>query len=318
MTATVDLTRWTPIRVSLDAGEPGVEWCYTGETRFDDPFFDQTIERCLRRPFPLLFRQTTPLSETARLVADSAPSEPAGFIFHASRCGSTLLSQMLAALPGVHVLSEASPVDTVLRARVASPGTSTDQLVSWVRTIVLALCRPGSTSVFKLDSWSTVELPVLRQAFPDVPWVFLYREPREIISSQLRRRGAHMIPGVLPAELFGLDAEEAVNLPAEDYCARVVAAICSAALDAREQDPERSLFVNYRTLPAVMPDAIAALFGVECGERERQVVLDVATRDAKNPVLLYDAGNAPRPSPAVAHAAARWAEPVYRRLEGIR
>ena len=316
MTGTLDLASWTPIRVSLSRETPMVEWCYTGETRFSDPFFDQTIEHCLRRPFPLLFRQTTPIADAERLVADTGVPEPAGFVFHASRCGSTLVSQMLAALPDAHVLSEPPPVDTVLRVRFAAPNVSHDQLVSWVRTIVLALARPGSRSFYKFDSWSTVDLRLIRRAFPDTPWVFLYREPAEIIASQLRRRGAQMIPGVLPLELFGLGAE-AVNLPPEDYCARVVAAILSAALEERVRDPGRSLFANYRTLPAGMLDAIAPLFSLELDGRERDAVLDVASRDAKNPALPYDAAQSLPPSPAVVRAATQWAQPLFDQLEAL-
>ncbi len=224
---------------------------------------------------------------------------------------------MLAALPDAHVLSEPPPVDTVLRMRYAAPNVSQDQLASWVRTIVLALSRPGSRSFYKFDSWSTVDLPLIRRAFPDTPWVFLYREPAEIIASQLRRRGAQMIPGVLPLELFGLGAE-AVNLPPEDYCARVVAAILSAALEVRARDPGRSLLANYRTLPAAMLDAIAPLFSLELESCERDAVQGVATRDAKNPALPYDAGHSPPPSPAVVRAATQWAEPLFDQLESAR
>jgi hypothetical protein len=238
-------------------------------------------------------------------------------VFHASRCGSTLLAQMLAALPDVHVLAEPPVVDTILRARYAWPQVSADQLASWVRTVVLALSRPGSKSVIKFDSWTTVDLPILRQAFPDVPWVFLYRDPAEIIASQLRRRGAHMIPGVLPPALFGLDTADAVGLPAEDYCARVLAAIFAAALRQCEDSPGRSAVANYRRLPAFMTDEVAPLFSLDCRDGTRAVVLEVATRDAKNPVLPYDPGTSAPASPGIAAAADRWAGSLYRRLEAL-
>ena len=46
---------------------------------------------------------------------------PSGFIFHMSRCGSTLAARMLAASPRNIVLSEADPIDYVLRAPCATP-----------------------------------------------------------------------------------------------------------------------------------------------------------------------------------------------------
>jgi hypothetical protein len=315
VTHTVDLATWTPIRVSLSGTTPMVEWCYTGDTQFSDPFFDQTIEWRLRRPFPLLFQQVMPIGETAELVAAAGPAEPAGFVFHASRCGSTLVSQMLAALPDVHMLSEPPPIDTTLRTRFTLPGVSDDQLVTWVRTIVLALARPGTRPVYKFDSWTTVDLRLIRQAFPDVPWIFVYREPAEIISSQMRVRGAHMIPGALPPGLFGMEIADALGLVPEDYCGRVLAAVLAAALAERERDPGRSLVVNYRRLPAAVLDEIAPLFGLACPDRE--AVLGVAGRDAKNPSLPFNPGSKAEPSPAEADAAARWALGLYEQLEAL-
>lgn len=316
MTAAVDLTGWTPIRVSFDGTTPMIDWCYTGKERFADSFFDQTVERCLRRPFSLLFRRAVPIHDVERLVAERP--DPAGFVFHASRCGSTLVSQMLAALPGAHVLSEPPPVDTILRSRFTQPGVSADGLASWVRTIVLALSRPGSRSFYKFDSWTAIDLPILRRAFPDVPWVFLYREPAEILGSQLRRRGAHMIPGVLPPELFGLGADGGVAVPPEVYCARVLSAILAAGLTELERNPGVSLAANYRRLPASMFDEIAPLFSLEVRDEDHRRMLDVARWDAKNPALEYDPGLAAVAMPEVAAAADHWAGPFYARLEALR
>src|SRR5215208_1425097 len=111
------LAGWVPIRLYREQSSAFVDWCYPGERRFTDPFFDQTVEQCLRHPFNLLFRHQTPI-ETLGQRHESHPGlPPAGFIFHLSRCGSTLITQMLAALAKNVVISEAAPIDSVLRAR---------------------------------------------------------------------------------------------------------------------------------------------------------------------------------------------------------
>ena len=74
-----------------------------------EPFFDLTIEDCLQDPYCLLFRRQTPLDVLAHLDNASSGSEPTGFIFHMSRCGSTLVSQLLATLPGYSMLMMISP-----------------------------------------------------------------------------------------------------------------------------------------------------------------------------------------------------------------
>src|SRR5262249_57696026 len=95
-------------------GGPLVDWWHLGGVRFTDPFFEQTIATAMAHPFNLLFR---PATQLRALAAPATPElRPAGLIFHMSRCGSTLVAQMLAALAGNVVLSEPTPLDHVLRA----------------------------------------------------------------------------------------------------------------------------------------------------------------------------------------------------------
>jgi hypothetical protein len=213
------------------------------------------------------------------------------------------------------VLSEPPPVDSILRARFQPAGVGEQELARWVRATILALSRPRLRTVVKFDSWSTVDLPVVRRAFPGVPWIFVYRDPADILASQLRQRGAQMIPGLLPPELFGLDLEEAAQVPPEEYCARVLQAIMEAGIAEHERDPAQSLVANYRSLPHLVADRVMPLFGLELGAGDQTRMADVARRDAKNPVLPYALEQRPAPSPAAVEAARRWAGPVYERLE---
>src|SRR6185369_5327085 len=134
---------------------------------------------------------------------------PQGFIFHMSRCGSTLVSRMLGSLPRSIVLSEAGPIDSVLRAGFRAPSLAEAEHVSWLRGMVSALGQrraPDDNRLFiKFDSWSIVYLGLIERAFPEVPWLFVYRDPVEVMVSQMLRRGAHFVPGVIEPEIFGLD-----------------------------------------------------------------------------------------------------------------
>src|SRR5215210_2699382 len=205
------LDGWTPIRVH-ERPEPVVEWCWMDGLTFDEPFFVQTVERALRTPFSLLFRQETSI---ALLDALAPGLQPSGFLLHGSRCGSTLVARMLAAQGESLVLSEPPPVDHVLRAR----GSEAER-VRWLRGIVSALGRPRHggerTYVLKLDAWAVCNLATLRRAFPDVPWVFVFREPLQVLVSQFRQRGAHMVPGALEPGLFGLEREAIMRMAPEE------------------------------------------------------------------------------------------------------
>lgn len=303
-----DPAAWTPWRIEHGA-EPVVEWCHTEGLAFDDPFFDETLTRAFRHPFRVLFQHRTALVDIARDAA-RVPSLPLrGLVLHMSRCGSTLVARMLGALPSTLVLSEPGPVASVLRlaADPSVPRIGVEQ----VRGVVAALARRRAPEqeacVIKLDAWSALDLPVLRRAFPDVPWVFCHREPRAVLASQRAHRGFHVIPGALPAEVLGWDPEREPAAGPDDHAARVLARVCRAALD--HAGPEVR-FVDHADLPAAVEAVVAPHLGLAVGDGERAALAAVARLDAKNPAVPF-AGPAPISEDAALDAAvARWLRPV--------
>jgi len=83
------MDNWLPIRIDWKQTPPQVDWGHVGTRRFTEPFFEQTIEKCLRQPFNLLFRHQTPLEALVEWQTVRPGLLPSGFIFHMSRCGST-------------------------------------------------------------------------------------------------------------------------------------------------------------------------------------------------------------------------------------
>lgn len=297
---------WTPIRVDAAVGEPVVDWCHTAGADVTDPFFEQTVERWLRHPFRLLFRRRTGMDELVAAAAERPGLTPAGFVLHLSRSGSTLVASMLAALPSTLVLSEPGPLDTVLQA--GRP--------EWVRAMVAALGQPRRPAqrhlVVKLDAWAVLHLPTLLAAFPGVPLAMVHRDPLEVLVSQERRRGWHMVPGAV--DTAGLGIADPTAVPPEDHLAAVLGTLCRAAA---AHLPPGALLVDHRDLPAAVPDAVAPHFGIPCHGDARADVLRVAAVDAKNPVVPYaHDGEAKRQaaSPALRAAAERWAAGPYEAL----
>jgi hypothetical protein len=311
------LAGWTPIQMRWEDDRPVIRWCFTEGIEFSDPFFDQTIERCLLDPFRLLFWRDTGIEALSELARESPGLAPSGFVFHMSRCGSTLVAQMLAALPSALVLSEPPPVDTVLRT--AAPE---ETLVEWLRGMIAALAQPRrpeqSRLVVKLDAWAIFALPLIRAAFPDAGCIFLYRDPVEVVVSQLERRGYHTIPGVLPPQWFGIDPADVFLLSGEEYCAAVVGAIGATALDAARAGA--LLPVPYHALPQALPDVIAPHFGFEVGPAELAVFERVGARTAKNPAVPFTEDTAEkqrRATPEVRRAVEHRAATVPESLEHI-
>jgi len=225
---------WVPAQIRNTPAGPLVDWCHLGDLRFTDPFYVQTIDRAMRHPFNLLFRRTTPLEALA--APEKSELRLAGLIFHMTHCGSTLVAQMLASLPANVVLSEPRPIDWILRA--AMRGVLEDQLVQWLRAMVGALGRrrhPQERDLFiKFDGWHVTALPLLRRAFPQAPWAFIYREPVEVLV-----RMAQRFPGEMEPSLVGLAWPQVAAMPVEHTKPR----LAKPALPENALDPKPTTVV---------------------------------------------------------------------------
>ena len=314
---------WIPIRLYWNENQPLIDWCWVGTRRYTEPFFDHTIDACLRLPFATLCRPQTPVKMLGDRHAINPGLQPTGFIFHMSRCGSTLLAQMFASLPKNVVISEAGTIDSVLRGNLRVRSLSDADRIDWLKWTVSALAQRRSGDeeqlFIKFDSWAMVELPLIHRAFPDVPWIFLYRNPIEVLASQVTFRGAHMVPGGIEPELFGLTLGEVVTMQPEEYCARILAVICEAGL--QHQRSYGGMLVNYEQLPEAAWTEIAKFFRVDVSEFELEAFQRVALRSAKNPQLEFESDSRAKrenATNALRDASARWLDPVFERLEAAR
>jgi hypothetical protein len=311
---------WLPVRAQWRGQELHVDWAYLGSRRLREPFFEESVARCLTKPFNRLLGYSTPIGALAGWLREHRCLPPAGFIFHMSRCGSTLLSQMLATIPRNIVVSEAGPIDAVVQARHTRPDLCDEQHAAWLRWMIGALgqARSGEERHFfvKLDSWHALALPLFRRAFPAVPWIFLYRDPVEVLVSQLRRRGMHMVPGLI-GDVFGFEASQAAQAP-ETYCAQVLARICDGVL--REYAPGRALLVNYRQLPAALWTDVLPHFAVPCSDGDRVAMAEAARYDAKRPALPFTNDTAAKREAATdaIRSAAEQLGGLHARLEALR
>jgi hypothetical protein len=302
---------WLPAQVAWDGAQLAVDWVYFGARRLVAPFYEGDLRTALARPFNVLFRFRTPLAELGQW-ADAWPSlRPSGFVFHMSRCGSTLVSQMLAAAPPNLVISEAGPIDAVLQLGGAAPAGALQAMIG-----ALGQIRDGERRCFiKLEAWHLLAMPALRAAFPQTPWLFLYRDPAEVIVSHLRQPARIAPPAVLDA-ICGAGAAERRGA---DLAAQALGAICRAALEAEAGGG--GLLVNYAELPNALWSRILPHFGVGCDEAERAAMTAAAGFDAKAPWLTFTPDVEEKRRLAddeVREACRRRLDAVYERLEALR
>lgn len=100
---------WIPARIRLESGIPVVEWRPLGDATFREPFYEDTLRAALANHEVGEHRVRSGVDVLEELASRSPEIPVCGIIHHWSRCGSTLVSQMLTTEPGNLVLSEAPP-----------------------------------------------------------------------------------------------------------------------------------------------------------------------------------------------------------------
>jgi hypothetical protein len=271
------LDGWVPV----SASESDVHWRLLPGHCFTDPFFEDTVRRHHGAPARL-----TSWEEAERWIGECPGLQPAGLVYHMSRCGSTLVAQMLAAVAENRVMAEPPVLDDVLRQGSGSR----------LRTIVHALgqAAQGETRFFlKVDCWHIGHYETMRAAFPKTPAVFLYRHPLEVLVSQMRN------PGEWTAAI-GANREQGI--------ADLLGEMMAAAL--RHTDTLH--MVNYTDLP----DAVFDLFGLRWTAEQTERMRSASHRDAKSPKLPFSGDSAAKRKASTdrARAAAQTIEYLYDEL----
>jgi hypothetical protein len=178
--------RWLPYAYHPRTG--AVSWCLP-RGRAHTPFFDQHVEHCRGLAVNQLLRPQTALSRFG-VSHDAAMEAPAGFIFHVSRCGSTLVSGCLSEIECAAVLSESPLLTEVL----LDPGLSARRRRELL-PVLLELQRRGlaaASAVVKWNAWDLMHWPLIRALYPQVPVLLLFRDPVEVLASHRNQCGRHM------------------------------------------------------------------------------------------------------------------------------
>jgi len=295
--ALTSLHNWFPVTVQ---GRE-IVWRYV-QDRFTASFFTDTLQQ--QNPAQRYLCRTG-FDWLKRLEPGLMPS---AFIFHTSRCGSTLLTQLLSTLSCCIVMSEPPVIDAFLHMHQTEPESSGG---ANLRQLILALGQqrsPDETHFFiKLDSWHTQFLPIFRAAFPDTPCWFLYREPDAILASHRRQRGPQMVPGMIAS----LAAETLEGGDLDGYCAKVLAGFFEAAL----ANVAHLQLINYRQLPDILWQDLLLRQGIDCTSVQLECMRQRAGFHAKDQSIHFSADTPPISSHPILQ---QRVAPLYAQIEQYR
>lgn len=311
-----DLAGWTPIRFDFTGPTPAVDWADLSAERFVEPFFDQTVARWSTGP------RAQPLVRTgldALLALDDQPSlDPSGMVFHFSRCGSTVVSRLLATVPGVVVIAEPSPLNALLGLDPQRVDGAV--LVQVVRLLVRALGRRRHEDerqlVLKCTSWNVRRQEILSAAFPGTPWVWVQRDPAQVVASLLAAPPGWLglqAPPPQTARHFGIDPATVSTMTRAEFSARALGAMLfSAAIG-----PARRLCVDHAELPTAVWQRVAPHFGIDVDAEAIEAMAEQSKFYSKTTDGQLFAAGATQSRPVadeIREVAERFAGPGYRQL----
>ncbi len=269
------------------------EWISNTGANFTEPFFDDTISR-LRSATENQhqFKSIASLEMLPGWAAEAATNRtPTALIFHVSRCGSTLLSQLLALQPQHMVLSEVPFLDALLRLPFNNE-TLYEADVSTLFGAALQLYINSSLeqplNVFiKTDSWHLHFYEQLRELYPKVPFILLYRDPWQVLQSQQRRRGMQSVPGMIEPAVFKFTPAQSAVYDLDVYMAQVLHTYFEKMIAIAAAD-KHSLLINYNEgAAAAAMHKIASVTGIVIDEDYEQIILQRAAYHGKYPGEVF-------------------------------
>jgi len=190
--------------------------------------------------------------------------------FHESRCGSTLVANSMIAMdPEKHrVYSEsAPPVNAFHICGDYFDRCTQEQAATILEDTIYLMSRTDDVReervFFKFQSITSKAIPTFQMAFPEVPWMYVYRDPVQVMMSHvkddplLKRAICTKSRRSPPREIHAIAKRHgrsgADDLEPSEYCAAHLAQLTEAAVKNLN---DMAIPVPYDRLPAMMWESI--------------------------------------------------------------
>lgn len=292
---------WVPIAINPEPSSPLLYFADLGMYQYREWQHIYSVQQLAQSArIADYFSTPAQLLDIPDLVA--APRTPRGFILHMSRCGSTLLGKILARADGIGIINQPSVLQYGFWSWITGswqsrsnwrPESNTLNLVR-LRNLVNLLCRQrldNERDIFiKFISWNSLYVDFIRAAFPDVPTVFLYRDPVQVIASVFRETSAVLLArGSRQAEfLAGKGATELAAMDDVAYLCSCYAHYFRAILDAQPQ-PKLLSFAAFA--PDALEKILAVAFALQPDShqlRQMREQFSVYSKDDRNQTSFSD------------------------------
>jgi len=207
-----------------------------------------------------------------------------GFIFHMSRCGSTLATQMLASSDRFFVLSEPTIINAVLDPALnITPEKRKLLLKATIHALVICSPLTCEQVFIKFRSWNIFYLDFILKEFLYTKWLFIHRDGLEVMSSVFQKPPGWLrsrkIYGKYFCNLLGISEETLQKISYDEYTARILGTFCQIA---KSTDSKLGLFLDYDDLKNKFMSVVNRVWGIESTDKEKQIMDDTSRLYSKD------------------------------------
>jgi len=282
------LSNWIPYKLLEIDNEIYFEWIYLADLRYAEPFFEETIAKCRSHAYNSnRFKVITTAENLIDWSSILISAELKSLIFHVSRCGSTMISQSLATSSENIMISEAPIIDEILRNDNLDFHKKTVLLKAVMALLGQKRFPEQKHLIIKLDAWHIFNAYFLRSIFSETPFALLYRNPIEVLKSHQKLAGMHMIPNLLPANIFGITDKEMGEISLYQYGALVLEKYFQEFLDFYKSD-QKVTKLDYNEGMKNVIEKFISFIHVDYSDAELEKMYERLNKHSKNENAVFE------------------------------
>lgn len=281
------LKGWIPYAYHSRTGE--VSWCLP-QGRAVQPFHDEYISHCRQYLVNALISPRISVDNMLRHAdALTEIADPAGFIFHLSRCGSTLVSGCLAQLEQCSVLSESPLLTEILLAG----NINREDKKALLRLCLHLQGRPLPEQphiVVKWNAWDIFYWDLIREVWPQVTALLLTRDPIEILASHSKSAGRHMSGDPALVHVHDVLGKSAIYVDPLEYRVQVLRELMVAMSQVSAES--EVVLLDYAELDESALKKICSRFGIRVSPHQQMALRRRLGFNSKSPARTFKADGA--------------------------
>lgn len=241
-------------------------------------YYDKTSDQVVNIPLEEF------IEKFGNSISTLNSDEKIGFIFHMSRCGSTLFTQMLTASDKFFVLSEPTIINAVLDPALEIDEDTRKKLLKACIN-ALNFCAPTASqkTIIKFRSWNTLFIDMISGCFKDTPWIFIHRNGVEVLASVLKKPPGWLRSKNLYAKYFSMILNtvpsQISKMPLDEFAVNLLGRFCAFA---KECQIGKKKFIDYIDIKKVFPNILKEQWDIDLTQKEKDKAKNISNLYSKD------------------------------------